>query len=48
MFSSGGIPKSIPWTGTEGAENGPLSRARATLQSFFGMRELIQEGYNKV
>jgi len=48
VISSGGIPKSIPWAGTEGAGNGPLSRARATLRSFFGMRELIQEGYNKV
>jgi hypothetical protein len=48
VFSLGGVPKSIPWAGTKDAGNGPLSRARATLRSFFGMRELIQEGYNKV
>jgi len=48
VLSLGGIPKTIPWVGTEGTGNGPISRARATLQSFFGMRELIQEGYNKV
>ena|SRR2546423_9434195 len=48
VFSLGGIPKTIPWAGIKDVENGPLSRARATLRSFFSMRELIQEGYNKV
>ena len=48
IFSTGGIPKSIPWVARTGEGNGPLARARATMQSFLGMEEIIKAGYQKV
>src|SRR5436305_8344874 len=45
VFSLQGLPQSIPWLGNG---NGVFARGRTTLRSFFGMRELIQEGYEKV
>lgn len=45
FFSLQGLPGTIPWAG---AEQGILSRAKVTWQSFFGMRELIEHGYQKV
>lgn len=45
FFSRQGLPDTLPWAG---AERGAFSRAKATCQSLFGMRNLIQEGYYKV
>jgi cytochrome P450 len=45
FFSLQGLPKSLPWAG---AERSPLSRARSTWRSFFGLRGIIQDGYYKV
>jgi hypothetical protein len=45
FFSRQGLPESIPWAD---AEQGALSRAIATTKSFFGLREIIQDGYHRV
>jgi hypothetical protein len=45
FFSRQGLPESLHWAG---AENGFLSRATATRKSFFGLRAIIQDGYDKV
>lgn len=45
LCSRHGLPPAIPWVGTNG---GAWSRMRATKRSFFGLREMIMEGYNMV
>ena len=45
FFSRQGLPESLPWAG---AGNGVLSRATATRKSFFGLKEIIQDGYDRV
>lgn len=47
LFSRASLPPSLPWVGT-GPHSGPLSRARANLTSFFGLKALLDEGYYKV
>jgi cytochrome P450 len=46
LFSSASLPASLPWVG-EGTRTGVLARARANLLSFFNLRDLLDEGYNK-
>ncbi|KAK8035777.1 hypothetical protein PG991_001850 [Apiospora marii] len=46
LFSRASLPPSLPWVGT-GLHSGPLSRARANLKSFFGLKTLLDEGYYK-
>lgn len=41
-----GLPASLPWAGAE--HRGALARANASRRSFFGMRQLIENGYSKV
>ena len=45
FFSRQGLPESLPWAG---AGNGVLARATATRKSFFGLKEIIQDGYDRV
>jgi hypothetical protein len=45
LFSYQGIPKHLPWAGSNG---GLFSRARASCKSFFGLRELLLAGYREV
>src|SRR2546421_6528749 len=45
LLSRGNLPDTIPWVGCDG---GPLSRAKATLQSVLNSRQLLEEGYYKV
>lgn len=45
FFSRQGLPESLPWAG---AEKAALSRVTATRKSFFGLREIIQDGYDRV
>jgi hypothetical protein len=45
FFSSRGLPETLPWAGADG---GYLSRARSTWKSFFGLREIIEDGYYRV
>jgi len=45
FFSLHGLPSAIPWAGANAAA---LSRARATKNSFFGLKDLIQDGYYRV
>ena len=45
FFSRQGLPKGLPWAG---AEKGALSRANAIRRSFFGLRAIIQDGYDRV
>jgi len=47
LLSNSGLPSNLPWAGV-GPDGGPLSRARANLRSFFGMKGLLDEGYAKV
>ncbi|KAK3937971.1 cytochrome P450 [Diplogelasinospora grovesii] len=44
LFSYQGIPKHLPWAGSNG---GLFSRARASYKSFFGLRELLLKGYRE-
>ncbi|KAK7968923.1 hypothetical protein PG988_007996 [Apiospora saccharicola] len=46
LFSRASLPPSLPWVGT-GPHSGPLSRARANLKSFFGLKQMLDEGYYK-
>ncbi|KAK8875034.1 cytochrome P450 [Apiospora arundinis] len=46
LFSKGSLPSSLPWVGT-GPHSGPLSRARANLKSFFSLKSMLDEGYQK-
>lgn len=47
LFSIRALPKHLPWAGT-GSKQGCLARAKANLASFFRLRELLDEGYQKV
>ena len=47
LCSDASLPKNLPWAGV-GPDGGPVSRARANLRSFFGMKELLDEGYTRV
>ncbi|QDS76922.1 hypothetical protein FKW77_004422 [Venturia effusa] len=44
FFSLQGLPKRLPWAG---ASSNAISRAKAVRRSWFGLRELIQDGYYK-
>lgn len=46
LFSDHGLPPNLPWIGI--GDKSPLSRARAHLNSFFDLRSLLDEGYDKV
>jgi hypothetical protein len=47
LFSTASLPDSLPWVGKgDGVEL--LAQARANFLSFFNLRELLDEGYNKV
>lgn len=48
LGSDHGLPSNLPWAGVPNGHGGRLARARATLRSFFGMKELLDEGYEKV
>lgn len=45
FFSLQGLPNKFPWAGSG---RGALARGKASQQSFFGLRELLIDGYNKV
>lgn len=45
FFSLQGLPKHLPWAG---ASSNAISRAKAVRRSWFGLRDLIQDGYYKV
>ena len=45
FFSRQGLPRNLPWAGADGTY---LSRAKSTWRSFFGLREVIQDGYYTV
>jgi len=45
FFSYQGLPKSLPWAGANGSI---LSRGLSAKRSFFGLKDLIQDGYYKV
>jgi hypothetical protein len=45
FFSLQGLPDHLPWAG---ASSGAISRAKAVRRSWFGLREMIQDGYYKV
>lgn len=45
LFSLRGLPKNLPWAG---ASSSAISRAGAVRRSWFGLRDLIQDGYYKV
>jgi hypothetical protein len=45
FFSLQGLPDNLPWAG---AGVGAISRAKAIRRSWFGLREMIQDGYYKV
>ncbi|TLD31901.1 cytochrome P450 [Venturia nashicola] len=42
FFSLRGLPKNLPWVG---ASSSAVSRAEAVRRSWFGLRDLIQNGY---
>jgi len=42
-FSRQGLPKSLPWVGA--SDGGIRSRAKASLRSFLGLRQLLLDGY---
>ena len=46
IFSYQGIPKTIPWAGA--ATGGLVSRAKASIRSFLGLREMLLDGYREV
>lgn len=48
LFSRHGLPASLPWAGCEENNATPVARAKATLRSFFAMKELIDDGYRRV
>lgn len=45
FFSLKGVPHQLPWAG---ASSGAISRAKAVRRSWFGLRDMIQDGYYKV
>ena len=45
FFSLHGLPAKLPWAG---ADNGVLGRGKVNKSSFFGLRQLIQDGHEKV
>ena len=45
FFSHQGIPRHIPWAGSDGTW---LSRGRSSRQSVFGLRDLLWDGYQRV
>ncbi|KAK3312068.1 cytochrome P450 [Apodospora peruviana] len=45
FFSYQGIPTSIPWIGAP--DGSPFSRAKSALKSFFGLREMLLNGYRE-
>lgn len=45
FFSLAGLPTHLPWAG---ASSSAISRAKAVGRSWFGLRDMIQEGYYKV
>jgi len=45
FFSRQGLPRGLPWAGADGT---CLSRAKSTWRSFFGLQEVIQNGYYTV
>ncbi len=46
FFSAWGLSVNLPWIGAE--DGNAVSRARVTLRTFLGTRDLIQDGYHKV
>lgn len=48
LFSTYGLPHDLPWVGAQHPNTRPISRAQAQLRSFFNLRKLLDEGYEKV
>ncbi|KAH8668751.1 cytochrome P450 [Xylariales sp. PMI_506] len=46
LFSRYSLPSTLPWVGING-ENTPRARVRAQLASFFQLKSLLDEGYEK-
>ncbi|KAK9773237.1 putative Cytochrome P450 [Seiridium cardinale] len=44
LFSSYGLPRSLPWVGID-SHCGPFARARAHFTSFFNLQSLLDNGY---
>lgn len=47
LFSNASLPSNLPWAGV-GEHNSRLGRAKANITSFFNLRKLLDEGYEKV
>ncbi|KAF1814611.1 cytochrome P450 [Eremomyces bilateralis CBS 781.70] len=47
LFSRHGLPPSIPWAGCAEGKQGAFARAKSTLLSFFRMKDVINDGYQK-